>query len=574
LARSYAKHLSHIKQEEDFATQVYNRDMLRRVPVEEVVALMKHIKHNFEDQAGSLNSHQELLDRLTFRINFLVLLLDASSGTIEFDSVAILHAQIDRIKKSKSHTEPLHKAFSIKIQHRLASSVPPRPMVACPTEEALKFMDRFIRDIPATLELMSVTAATDLHTALWTFMSQAPTPCVYIRSLAQSFLSLHNRMLGHYQLEEFVVADLRALVLPSSILLDSPVESPADPRFQIGAQVNQFVQKVSPSFLNQFRSFALNRSRVRRNLCHAAVEWDNIQADAEDVDGYLQTLADEKPLPYGPSEEPTFAYSLSSWVYHHKLAQLRLLIQMGFELDIYAPTEYVDMYWYLSHISGLHLSHLERISYFIAQAKPLPHWNLEKHRNESQKSLALLYRHFSWMKATDTLASALQRVFIVLARHGHLGLNGPTYSTGELRHELRMRPFQPLSVPEPIPYEELKLMSRLGSLSDSDVLDQAARLASASRKAWDQVLKDQWNSKPLLSGEGAPQDSFLRREWTANVKNNMKACIGVSIAITTLTKVLTGSESNKAIASLKINIPGPEDAERFHRWWAVPKIGK
>lgn len=556
--------------------------MLRRFPVDEILGAMTRARKNFEDAPPTTQHHDELLARLVFRIDFLEVLSEASHGTHSPDNVGKLVDLLKRNRESRALGVALPDAFSIKVQRRLATSVPPRPMLACGPDEAFSFLERLLRDIPTAFEMLQVTGATDLHTAFWTFMSQEPTPCIYVRSVVQAFLNLDDRMLGRYALNEFIADDLRALVLPASILLDSPVENPADPRFRIWTQVTQFIGKVAPSFQNQFRSFALNRSRVRRNLCHAAIEWDNIQADAEEIDGYLQTLTHERPLPYGQSDEPAYAFPLSSWVYHYKLLQLRLVIQTGFELEVYANSEYVDMYWYLGHMAGLHLSHLERMSYFIAQAKPLPNWSTDDHRRESQKALNLLYRHFAWIKATDTLASALQRVFVVLARHGHPRKHDIAYSSDELRHEVRMRPFQHLSVPEPIAHDEMKLLARLESLPDREVLDQAARLVLASRKAWDQVLKDEWNGQPITANEASQKSSILQREWTTNVKNSMKACIGTSIAITTLTKVVSEAEAAKkhnkaskdAVAALKVTVPDVEDPARFHKWWAVPNVMK
>jgi N-alpha-acetyltransferase 35, NatC auxiliary subunit len=369
-------------------------------------------------------------------------------------------------------------------------------------------------------------------------------------------------------------------VLPASILLDVSthrVENPSDARFQIASQMAQFVAKIAPSYQNQFRSFALNRPRVRRNLCHAAVEWDNIQADAEEIDGYLQTLTNERPLPFGAGEELSHSFSLSSWIYHYKLLQLRLIVQMGFELSIYAPAEYADMYFYLGHLSGLHLSHLERISFFISQAQPLPTWTMQDHKKHSNRSLRLLYREFAWLKATDTLASALHRVFIVLKRHGHFPNTSAAYASEELRHELRMRPFQSLSVPEPMSNAELRHLSDLSSLSDKEILEHAARLSLTSRRTWEEIVKEKWHFEPLDHGEGET-DSVLDVQWMKGVKNSMKACIGTSIAITTLTKALaehtSGRSKDDILTGLKVTVPGPDDADRFHRWWAVPKISR
>lgn len=494
--------------------------MLRSFTTDNIMAEMKLV--HVESPA--------LMDRLNFRIAFLGMLSDCGAGRppqpINLNSTA--------------EGEPIPEAFSIKIQRRVASSVPPRPMVACERNEAFVFMQRLLQDTSAAFEILNVSNASDLYAAFWTFVSQ--TPCVYVRSLVQSFLNLDDKMAGT-PLYDLILDDLQNLV--PNMILDrehAQVETPTDPRFQIYRQISQFINKVGPPFQNQFRSFALNRSRVRRNLCHAAIEWDNIQADAEEVDGYLQTLTNEKPLPYG--DELAYSYPLSSWVYHYKLLQLRLVIQVGFELEIYEASEYVDIYWYLSHISSLHLSHLERISFFIKE----------------QKALKLLYRHFTILKATDTLASALQRVFEVLERHK---VKGMTYSTDELRYELRMRPFQQLSVPEPLTHAEMKRISSLHTLSDAEVLSQATRLASISKKAWEEVLRDKWHSGPLLG-----VCEVTEREWMKNIKDCMKACIGTSIALTALTRAVQLGKMDM----VNVTVPAADSATRLHRWWTVPVI--
>ena len=511
----------------------------------------------------------ELLQRLDFRIEFLELLSQSGAGIPPSNSVPA--DLIKLVEKSSSIGQPSPDAFNIKIQRRLASSVPPRPMITSDRDEAFTYFSRMLAEISAAVEILSVHGAGDLYTAFWTFMSRAPPPCVYVRSLVQSFLTLDEQMLGRTPLHDTIVEDLQATVLPASVLLDSTmtptvIDAPSNPHYQVNSQMTQFITKISIPFQNQYRSFALNRSRVRRNLCHAAIEWDNIQAEAEEIDGYLQTLTGEKPLPFGSGEELAYAYPLSSWIYHYKLLQLRLLIQMGFELEVYAPFEYVDMYWYLSHIASLHLSHLERISFFISQARKLPHWTAAQHEAKSQSAPKLLYRHFSILKATDTLASALQRVFVVVRRHQPVE-RAAMYSSDELRYELRMRPFQHLSVPEPFSYAEMKALSSLEGLSDAEILEQAQRLALTSRKAWEEVLKQGWCAEPLVAvGGTASKPHVIEEEWTRNVKNSMRACIGTSIAATTISKAIADGRE------WKVTVAGPDDGDRLHRWWAVPKV--
>ncbi len=480
-------------------------------------------------------------------------------------------------------TRMIEDAFSPKIQRRLASSVPPRPMVVADHRESIKFLQQLFHDISSAFEMLSIHHSFDLFNAYNTFMAQKPEPSMYVRALLQSFLNLRDHVLGQETTKDFVIGDLKSLVLPADPLLDSAnelVENPVDPRFRIANQMNQFIVKASPAFLNQFHSFCQNRCRLRRFLCHAVIEMDNLQADAEEVDGHLQVLVGEPASPYSPGEPPTYAYPLSSWVYHYKLIQLGLIVQMGFELSIYALHEFSEMYWYLGHLASIHLSHLERISYFVSQhASDSARTSREERLHETQKALSLLYRHFARLKATDTLASALHRLYAVLQRHGHCVKSSPLYSSDELRFDLRMRPFQHLTIPEPLTVKEMKGLSSLDGLRDREALDQASRLALTAKKAWEDILKQGWSfeqSERGLSTSANPAskgESVIETEWTKDVKNSMKACISTSIAISSLTKLLDNNGRDaERLKSIRVTVPGPEDRERFHRCWAVPKV--
>ena len=105
----------------------------------------------------------------------------------------------------------------------------------------------------------------------------------------------------------------------------------------------------------------MNRSRLRRMLCHLVLEWDHVQFEvsipygkpfqltclkAENYDIELRKFTQEQPIKdsEGSSEE-VWSFPLSSWAYYHKLRQMEWIIQMGFELDIYQVDELAGMYW-------------------------------------------------------------------------------------------------------------------------------------------------------------------------------------------------------------------------------------
>lgn len=136
-------------QEEDFVTQLYNRNLLSSFDVSHFECLL--------DQAiawidGADEIDQGLRDairyRLLFRREFVVALdqdlevLDTRS-TDKFEScLSHLAALTESVSLGKSVPE----AFSLKIQRKLASTVPPRPMVNISHEVALAHLKRLCQD--------------------------------------------------------------------------------------------------------------------------------------------------------------------------------------------------------------------------------------------------------------------------------------------------------------------------------------------------------------------------------------------------------------------------------------------
>ena len=171
----------------------------------------------------------------------------------------------------------------MKVQRTLASSVPPRPIVTIQFGDAIGHMRRLCCDSADVHQLAEVEGNENALTAFWTFMSHKPLPSVYIRALAQSFLSRDEKVLGQQSLRTFVLADLEGLVLPGHPLMDqarSSVDVTSEGSTHVTRLLNEFLSRCSVPYLNYFRTACLNRCRVRRSLCHSCVEWDDLQTNA------------------------------------------------------------------------------------------------------------------------------------------------------------------------------------------------------------------------------------------------------------------------------------------------------
>jgi N-alpha-acetyltransferase 35, NatC auxiliary subunit len=483
-------------------------------------------------------------------------------------------------------------AFSLKVQRTLASSVPPRPMVTIQFPEAVLHLERLCYDATDVYQLCEIEGSENLLSAFWTFMSHKPLPSVYVRTLAQSLLFHDDKIFSKQPLRDFLISDLDSLVLPNDRKLgpdNGKQETSADQSQRLHKLVEEFISRCSQPYLNYFRTSCLNRCRIRRTLCHACVEWDNLQAEAEDLDGDLRVFTNEEGVEYVPSMPLTYSYPLSSWAYHYKLLQLERTIQMGFELSIYAPDELCGMYWYLSHVCATHLSQLDRMSFFAEKhggstSTPSRVSALDPHA-PVDKTLQRLFRIFTHVKATEALARALHRLYAVLVRNDLLAKPVRPYSSNRLRHELRMKPFLPLSVPEPVDFDEFERAASMSNATDVEALDDASGAVAEARKSWEAVLKAKWVTeafgdkvKHLETPGQQPRitssvRTTLEGEWISDVKNVLRACIAASIAIGTLGKTLRKApQSMGDLKDLKIRIPEPGGKDCYHDWWLAPTI--
>lgn len=264
--------------------------------------------------------------------------------------------------------------------------------------------------------------------------------------------------------------------------------------------------------------------------------------------------------------DTTYAYPLSSWAYHQKLNQFRLILQLGFELSIYSPEELPGMYWYLSHICSTHLGHMDRIRTFVLSTIQ---------RNSSltkntliRKTFLLFDRITTQIVAVDAFAIALHALYVLLSRHKVLPTaSGPqAYSIDKLRYELRMKPFLQITLPELVPYEEYRREAVLEGDSDKVVMERAGKAIGEARKAWETTLA---NGPFNESKYGKPDAPALEEDWKRDVKDTMRACIGASIAIETVKKAIT---ADARPLNLKVEIPEAGSKGRYHEWWSVPQI--
>ncbi|OKL55867.1 hypothetical protein UA08_08865 [Talaromyces atroroseus] len=580
--------VSDAAQEEDFVPQLYNRSLLSEYDIGPVKKVLDAAVEYLEKHGDGIddNVKRALIDRLWLRNHFLEALNKDVDAVISRDRESFISCQalVSPIESSVAYGNPNLDAFTLKIQRKLASTIPPRPMVTISAKTALGFLKRLFQDAIDMHEILDYTNPNDLRVCIWTIASRKPQPGIYIRCLMQAFIVNEMKILGSQSVKRLFYDDLKDLVLPSSTLLraeNEEIEVPSDPRFQIHRSMETFVTRVAHPFVDTFRTCCLNRSRVRRALCHCIVEWDNLQIEAEELDTQLQSLTGEIPLSL-ENGQSTYAYPLGSWVYHEKLNQMQLVFQMGFELSIYAPEELGGIYWYLAHLCSSHQLHIERIQAFV-HAESRRSKRSKASENSFERTLTILNRHSLWLIATETFAFGLQALYVFLDRHAVLphAASRTAYSSARLRYELRMKPFLPISLPELVSYDQYEENATLKGQSDGDLLKRASKSITDARKAWEAVLAQGAFATTQQNGSETVRRPAIEADWQRNTKDSLRACIGASIAIQIATKIFKTRASSTPINSktsaslpIKVEIPDVGSPSRWHDWWVVPRISE
>lgn len=388
-----------------------------------------------------------------------------------------------------------------------------------------------------------------------------------MRVLMQHYILSDMTILDTMSIRQIVDADISVTTLPASILLDrrnDDVEVTTDPRHIMATKMEAFRARVAIPYINLLRTMCQNRCRYRRVLMHSIMEWDIIQLDAEDLDQELVQFTNEEAIVDGKvSDQPIWAFPLSSWAYHHKLRQMETLVQLGFELQVYQPDELAGMYWYLHYLAKTRSGHLERIrSFIVRDFKALSRHGAPSDAQKDDILEALSFNSLQVMEtaATYVFADALSSLYTVLYRLKLLAKPTRPYSSDALRYEVRMRPFSSIGLPQLLPFDQFEVEVQQPRITSLELLVYAMTASGSAKRSLEALSK-------LDDKAAFCQGSH--KIWVQDVKNRLKACISASICIAAVKKALDSAGDDQQV-DLKVVVPRP--GEGYHDWWIIPKV--
>ncbi|RMZ72803.1 amino-acid n-acetyltransferase subunit mak10 [Pyrenophora seminiperda CCB06] len=612
-------------EEEDFCTHTYNRVLFVSMPMDVFLRELDAAVETLEDPDLNIDDalRKAINSRLELRKNFLRALdLDLPLDQISHSWPPILQG-IDALKNTHQLGKAVTGAFSPKMQRRLASTVPPRPIVELDFKDALEKLQHIAADCEEATRFVGLPQdPLEYQSFLWHFASRNPAPLAYARSYLATLLFHPDVLDASVSLP---LADCKALVFPVSPVVDpinwtlSPPRNPLlpkPPRVQFALLMDEFVERVGQPYMDLWISLGQNPCRLRRMLTHVITGWDLLQTDASLIDEDMTRAAAE----LGVSDQ-VMPFSLSTWVYHQKLGLIEKIVLLGFEQDIYLPDEYAGMYLFLSFIATRRDNLLKRIqSHHLAQRARLisanPHNSSSSSLSSSHEMLQYLDNealpHISsllaYTDATASLALALARFYTTLLYLGHIPVPTRPFSTHKLRYEVRMKPFLALSPPEAPPWEEWETCTApfgpfpfpsSSSAPPTSTTTTTASTTTTKHEAsftaavtnpdsnlWTNMDSLVRQAKASLQeykrlGQAAARAVGVKRCWEMEVRGLLASCVALGLSVRGVREVYCGGGDSSSSSSssgelgkkdIKIQVPTVEKRFEGARGWVVPCV--
>ncbi|KAJ3482121.1 hypothetical protein NLG97_g7649 [Lecanicillium saksenae] len=154
--------LEHYYEEEDFVTNTYNRTLLRRLSTRNIHSAL----HEAEGLLDLLKEDvpEEILQGLSARLRLRRIFLDAAESPENKGDFAKAQAPwiegvgiLQVIEKTHALAKDVDEAFSAKLQRKLASTMPPRPIVKLDFKAAFSHLSRMFEDGREVINVLKYT---------------------------------------------------------------------------------------------------------------------------------------------------------------------------------------------------------------------------------------------------------------------------------------------------------------------------------------------------------------------------------------------------------------------------------
>lgn len=487
-----------------------------------------------------------------------------------------------KLKTTHQLGQTVPGAFSTKMQRRLASTVPPRPIVELEFADALDKLQHVINDCEEATRFVTLSPdPLEYQSFLWVFASRSPAPLSYSRSYLATLL-FHPDVLDPSV--SLPIADVTTLVLPASPILDptnwtySPPRNtmlPKPPRLQFAMLIDDFADRCGQPYMDLWVALGQNRCRLRRMLTHVITSWDMLQSDANLTDTEVSSAAEQLGV-----EAHIMDFPLSTWSYHKKLWIVEKILLVGFELDVYLPDEFAGQYLFLSLIATRRKELLDKTSKHHSDR--IMHLVLNRQLREAQDIDGNAFHISSLSAEAEGIASlslALARFYIILLYLGLLPIPKRPFSTEQLRYELRMKPFLGLQPPEVPSFPDFIQHSQPYGPYTSPTTQFTTDLHNPTSDLWTDIETSVRGAKEAYAklkklGARAAKAEGVEKAWNKDVQSVLASCVAAGVAVAGVKDAVVKRNGEERGLGIKVEVPESGGGKRYSEGWVVVRVVK
>lgn len=217
--------------------------------------------------------------------------------------------------------------FDASVNRRLSAPTPPRSINIVSWPETLAYFEKLLQDLDLVCSFSTKLSLEQLLQVLVDFQKREPD--LVARAFLQILLVQDGKLFGQDRISDVLHG---AFNLPQNVN-NKEFES------------DDFISKSGELTLYLLRILCTNTAWQRRKLGKLLSEWGVLLQQADVIsEGLLQkTLAPLKDKDWWENVIMGWAAEQTCWIARH-------FLMLGFQLELYSPSEYCMVYWYLDHV--------------------------------------------------------------------------------------------------------------------------------------------------------------------------------------------------------------------------------
>jgi hypothetical protein len=260
---------------------------------------------------------------------------------------------------------------------------------------------------------------------------------------------------------------------------------------------------------------------------------------------------------------------LSTWTRFYKLQITEWIIQLGFETDLYLPSELCSMYILLGSYSDMRESMLRLLEKFARRRlEDLKKSGNTRYIEQCKSSLDWYRSSIALAAGTVGIAYALHHLYLLLQQTKVIDVTPKPYEEAQHRHEARMKPLLNLVNDNGFTLEHVTSMKENSS---APTIDEACERARKQIQIARMQLSELKIATPTQAKYVGTED-----RWKRQLKSLETVCVAVTVTISQLARICEkhGKQKVDSEADLSdlIEVTLPPPGKRYHDWWVVPQL--